>query len=64
MAASKALGVVVARTTPRLGRAKRAAFAVAAVVLGLLAAELPAFLGYGLIADAIGRVVRADEAFR
>jgi hypothetical protein len=38
--------VVVARTTPRLGRSKRAAFAAAAVALGLLAAELLAFVGY------------------
>lgn len=37
---------MVARTTPRLGRSKRAAFAAAAVALGLLAAELLAFVGY------------------
>jgi hypothetical protein len=55
--------VVVARTTPRLTRSKRAAFAAAAVALGLLAAELLAFLGSGLIADENGRIVRADEAF-
>ena len=37
---------MVARTTPRLGRSKRAAFAAAAVALGLLAAELLAIVGY------------------
>jgi hypothetical protein len=36
----------VADTQPRYGLAKRAAFAVAAVLLGLLAAELLAYLGY------------------
>jgi len=43
---SEGLGVLVARTTPRLGCAKHAAFSVAAVVLGLIAAELLAHLGY------------------
>jgi len=34
-----ALGVPVARTTPRLGRAKHAAFAAGGATLGLLTAE-------------------------